>query len=452
LTSRFGDFSSGTFRSQLLRAFGAGISMRFLAVLASLFSSIALARTLGPETYGTYAFVLALVAFLALPVQMGLPTLITRETAKAATLKDWGLLRGIWSWSTRLILIGSALIVTVVMVGLIAFPSFMSPERHEAMLWGIWLVPLLALAAARDAALRGLKAIFLSGLPDQIMRPLVLAALVLGAGILANDGLSARTAMQLGLVAAMLSFLLGAVLLLLRRPQEVSHNGSSSVKQAEWLRAVIPFSLIVGLQMIRENTDILMLGYWHGDIDVGLYRIALSIRTLVVFGLMTLYLVAQPYIVSTFTAGDRRRLQRIVRVVATVSVFSSLVVTSVILLEGKFIIRLLYGNAFEEAYAPLTILAVGSVFHACFGMGGGVLSMTGNEKHVLWASVVSVLLNVFGNALLIPTYGAIGAASATAFSLTVGEVLKYVTARRRMGIDGSILAWLGAGRLGAFRK
>lgn len=452
MTLRLSDFFSGTFRNQLLRAFGSGISVRVLAVIASLLSSIALARTLGPETYGTYAFVLALVALLALPVQMGLPTLITRETAKAATLQDWGLLRGIWSWSTRLILIGSALIVAVVIVGLMAFPNIMSPERHEAVFWGVWLVPLLALAAAREAALRGLKAIFLSGLPDQIVRPLILATLVVAAGALANDALTARATMQLFLVAATFAFLLGVVLLLQKRPQQVSKSKPAVIKQAEWLKAVIPFSLIVGLQMIRENTDILMLGYWYGDSDVGLYRVALSISTLVIFGLMALYLVAQPYIVSTFTVGDRRQLQNIVRLIATVSVLSSLAVTSVIWLEGKFIIQLLYGNAFEEAHTPLAILAVGSVFHACFGMAGGVLSMTGNERHVLWASIISVALNVFGNALLIPTYGAVGAASATAFSLTVGEVLKYFTARRHLGIDGSIFAWLNAGQLGDIRK
>lgn len=449
---RFGDFSSGTFRNQLLRAFGAGISVRVLAVLASLLSSIALARTLGPETYGTYAFVLALVAFLALPVQMGLPTLITRETAKAATLQDWGLLRGMWSWSTRLILIGSALIVAVVIIGLMTFPNIMSPERHEAMLWGIWLVPLLALASAREAALRGLKAIFLSGLPDQILRPLVLAALVVVAGALANDTLSARVAFQLALVAATFAFLLGAVLLFRKQPQGVSINGSVGTKKADWLRAIIPFSLIFGLQMIRENTDILMLGYWHEDSDVGLYRVALSISTLVIFCLMALYLVAQPYIVSTFTVGDRQRLQKIVRLIATASVLSSLAVTSVIWLEGEFVIQLLYGHAFEEAHTPLVILAVGSIFHACFGMGGGVLSMTGNERDVLWTSTISIALNVIGNALLIPTYGTIGAATATAFSLTVGEILKYFMARRRLGIDGSIFAWLNAGQLGDIRK
>lgn len=441
---RLGGFSSGTLRGQLLRAFGVGVSMRVLAVLASLLSSVALARTLGPEAYGTYAFVLALVALLALPAQVGLPTLITRETAKAATLQDWGLLRGLWTWSGRFIVIASAFIIAAVVIGFVAFPDIISSERRAAFAWGIWLVPLLALAAAREAALRGLKAIFFSALPDQILRPLMLAALVVGVGILAKDAPSAKTAMQLNLVAAGLAFVIGAILLLRKQPREASGSGPVITRQAEWLGAIIPFSLIAGLQVIRDNTDILMLGYWYDDTDVGLYRIALSIRTLVVFGLMALYLVAQPYIVTAFTAGDRRTLQRIVSAVATLSLLSSVVVALVIWLEGRFIIQLLFGEAFVGAYMPLAILAIGSVFHAFFGLGGGVLSMTGHEKYVMWASVASVALNVFGNALLIPPYGAIGAASATAISLTVGEIIKYLAARRLVEIDGSTLSWLTA--------
>jgi O-antigen/teichoic acid export membrane protein len=383
---------------------------------------------------------------------MGLPTLITRETAKAVTLQDWKLLRGVWWWSSRLILIGSALVVTSVTIALAAFPSIISPERYAALLWGVWLIPLLALAAAREAALRGLKSIFLSGLPDQILRPLMLATFVMLAGTLATDALTVQTVMQLALAAAVLAFLLGILLLLRKRPQQMLRSGAVSLKQSQWLRAVIPLTLIVGLQVIRESTDILMLGFWYADADVGIYRIALSIRTVVVFGLVALFLGSQPYIVSAFTVGDRVHLQRIVRIVATLSLLSSLAVAAVIWLEGVAIIRLFYGSVYEAAYAPLAILTAGSVLHAAFGLGGGVLSMTGHEKHVLWASAISIALNVIGNGLLIPSYGALGAATATASSLAAGEVIKYVMARRLLGIDGSIFSWRSASQIGYVRR
>jgi len=69
-----------------------------------------------------------------------------------------------------------------------------------------------------------------------------------------------------------------------------------------------------------------------------------------------------------------------VRTVATLSFLSSLAVASVIWLEGEAILRLLFGSDFEGVYAPLAILAAGSVSHDLFGAGGGVLTMSGHEK------------------------------------------------------------------------
>lgn len=426
----------------VIRKIGSGVVVRVMAVAGGLASSVVLARMLGPEDYGTYAFVFAIVALFALPVQMGLPTLIVRETATAATLKDWALMRGIWNWSGKIICSASALIVILVSGALLLFPQILVEDRREALLWGVWMIPFMALAVAREAALRGLKAIFFSGLPDQVVRPVLLAVFVLVAGAVLNLRLSATVTMQLALVASMIAFLLGARLLFRARPPELAQEKAITTKPREWLKVIAPFSLIAGVQLIRENTDILMLGIWYGDADVGLYRIALSIGTLVVFGLVAINMVAQPYIVAAHATGDRQRLQTIAGGVAALSFAAALVIALVIWLEGERVISLLYGGAYADAYLPLAILAAGSLIHAFFGMAGGVLALTGNERTFLWVSIFAVVLNIAGNALLIPSFGNMGAAVATAGSLAIGEILKYACARRTLQIDASPLALL----------
>ena len=54
---------------------------------------IILARALGPEGYGTYAYVFALVAIMAIPAQFGLSNLVIRETARAHVKEQWGKMR-----------------------------------------------------------------------------------------------------------------------------------------------------------------------------------------------------------------------------------------------------------------------------------------------------------------------------------------------------------------------
>src|ERR1700741_2286174 len=53
-----------------------------------------LAKLLGPSDYGTYSFVVALVGFLTIPSEFGLPKLAIREIAFANARKEWGLMRG----------------------------------------------------------------------------------------------------------------------------------------------------------------------------------------------------------------------------------------------------------------------------------------------------------------------------------------------------------------------
>jgi len=83
------------------------LALKLLHAGLTLTVSVLLARFLGPVEYGIYAFAFAAVTLLAIPVQMGLPLLVVRETAAGRAREDPGLVNGIWRWSARIVLIGS---------------------------------------------------------------------------------------------------------------------------------------------------------------------------------------------------------------------------------------------------------------------------------------------------------------------------------------------------------
>ena len=60
----------------------------------------ALARGLGTAGYGVYSYVFSLVSLLAIPAQLGLPSLVVRETAKAYVHQQWALMKGLWRTSS----------------------------------------------------------------------------------------------------------------------------------------------------------------------------------------------------------------------------------------------------------------------------------------------------------------------------------------------------------------
>jgi O-antigen/teichoic acid export membrane protein len=67
------------------------------------------------------------------------------------------------------------------------------------------------------------------------------------------------------------------------------------------------------------------------------------------------------------------------------------------------------------------------------------MSMTGHERisaRILWQTA---LLNVLLNAVLIPLYGLVGAALASAVSLAIWNTMLYREVHRRLGINSTAL-------------
>lgn len=82
-------FQGNNLKSNLMRGGLASIAIKVFGLGFSLLTAVVLARVLGPEQYGIYSYVLAIVSILAIPAMFGLPSLIVRETAKAEVKQEW---------------------------------------------------------------------------------------------------------------------------------------------------------------------------------------------------------------------------------------------------------------------------------------------------------------------------------------------------------------------------
>ena len=72
-----------------------------------------------------------------------------------------------------------------------------------------------------------------------------------------------------------------------------------------------------------------------------------------------------------------------------------------------------------------------------FGSLGTILNMVGQERLSLVGVGIALGLNVLLNAILIPRFGANGAAVATGTSLIVRQTLLWYWLRRRLGLRSS---------------
>nr|MCU0943155.1 oligosaccharide flippase family protein [Hydrogenophaga sp.] len=94
---------------QLVKASMGSAGLRVAGMLFGFLSGVQLARGLGAQGYGVYGLAMSVIALMSVVTEFGLPQLLTREVAAAQVHHQWERVRGILVWSTRVVLLTSAL-------------------------------------------------------------------------------------------------------------------------------------------------------------------------------------------------------------------------------------------------------------------------------------------------------------------------------------------------------
>ncbi|MEV4636835.1 polysaccharide biosynthesis C-terminal domain-containing protein [Actinoplanes sp. NPDC049548] len=93
----------------------------------------------------------------------------------------------------------------------------------------------------------------------------------------------------------------------------------------------------------------------------------------------------------------------------------------------------LFGPEFAAGAGPMAVLAAAMLVNVGVGLVQTVLLMSGNSRGHLLATVAGLTLNVLACLVLIPAYGALGAAVAWSLGIVCENVLAAVLARRVLG-------------------
>lgn len=418
--------------TQHLRRGGVGVLITVAALAISLLQSIVLARILGPEGYGVYAFVFAVVSVMVIPIQFGIVNLLVRETARAHAHEDWPTMLGVWAWATRSVWGLSAFYCACGAIGAWWGAGRFSGEQLATFVLGVLLVPLIGLGNIRGAALRGLRAVVHGRLPAEIIRPGLFVALVGGAWLGLPVTLGPAQVMGLHGLAAALA--LAVAWVLLRRARPVMLNGSflPRIEHRAWLGSAIPLMMAAGLQLLNNNSDLLMLGWLGNATDVGIYNVVIKGAALVIFGLQVANMVFTPYFARLHAQGDYVRLRALARLAVRLTLVIALPVAAVFVFFAEDILRAVFGEAFTPGALPLAVLAAGQLVSAASGAQGALLTMTGHERDVAKAVAIGAVANVIMNAVLIPPFGMVGAAAASVVAMSIYSIILKRIADQRI--------------------
>lgn len=422
----------------LVRSVAGSGAVRIFGMAASFVAGVLLARGLGVEGYGYYSLALAVITIAAIPGEMGLPVLVTREVAAASAKDDNAKLLGMLRWADRTtIWLGGGVALLVGLAGAALYGQ-VSAELAGALILGAPVIPLIALAKTRGAALQGLNHVVRGQVPWSLLRPLLLALLV--GGLLATGTkLTAPAAMALNSVTAAMVLAVAFVWLRQRLPQARPAQLADSGKG--WLASAIPMGLMEGMRVLQIEVALLLVGMIAAPALVGLLRIA-SVTAMMAASAMSLILtIAMPILSRLFIEGDRNRLQNTTTAFAHAQFLGVAVVAVPILIFPTQLIEFAFSGEYAPAANALRILTLGQVANAAFGPNATVLVIANHERRATRAMAIGLGVTTVMVPVLCLGWGLTGAASGIVASLMCWNVITWRDAKRLVNIETSIISW-----------
>lgn len=199
----------------------------------------------------------------------------------------------------------------------------------------------------------------------------------------------------------------------------------------KWKRHTLPilylFVMILA-QTIFNSVDSTMLGLIHGDHEVGIYAAAHKINNIINQVVGSLLWVIMPRMSYYFAEKKYDEVNKLLRKVLGFNMFLGLPCAVGCYVIADDVIRVAAGEAFIEAAPVLQILMIGFVFSLVGGnfLGNAVLLPSKQEKYYMIVCCITAVVNVIGNYVFIPLYGARAAAGTTAAcSLTILILLLF---------------------------
>ncbi|MBZ8179099.1 flippase [Oscillatoria salina] len=415
--------------------FGIKVANAFLAYAISLL----LARILGAEGFGSYAYALAWVSLLLIPAVLGLEGVITREVAVYQTKSNWSLAHGLLRWANQVVLLSALILGILAAVVIWVLTPTSDSQTLFTFLIAIISLPFAALARLRQSAMQAIQRIVIGQVPEMLVRPILLIILLGGLSLL-GISLSTPWAMGMNTAATGIAFLVGAYLLDRYLPENIKHT-PAEYRPLLWLRSALPMLLIGSLYIVNNQTDTVMLGAMKDSEAVGIYTVANRGASLITFVLVAFNTSLAPTFASLYAQGDKRRLQRVVTKGCRMVLLAALPIAFALIAFGYWFL-LLFGAEFVQGQTALTILSFGQLANAATGSVALLLIMTGHERDTAIGISASALLNIILNAILIPQWGVEGAATATATSTFFWNIILVVFAQKRLQINSTVLGKL----------
>lgn len=394
-----------------------------LDVIAALVSSILVARLLGPERLGHYAYALALVNLTGVVASLGAPVATRKYMSEYLARGDCGLALAVLRATARF----QALVAFALVAGLLAWVGATGREAY--------LVP--AILSLVPSLLRGIATGALLATEDArwTVRASMIATLVHLLGVLSV------LALGLGVVGLTSALLVSRVVDLVVRwgyveRQVVRPTGARAELLEPSLRQrLIRFcwqatALLVLEVFVWNRCEILFLEHFSSIQNVAFFSIGFGAAQSV----LLVSRVAASAAGLTLMAESGREPTRVAGLAVEVAYFMALLSVPLAALTVGLavpLVELAYGARFAPAAVVLSILAAFIPFRAVFFAGQHLLIAKDDQRQLVHASVLGAVVDVALALVLIPAHGAAGAGVTKGLTIAATSAATWWAINRR---------------------
>jgi O-antigen/teichoic acid export membrane protein len=418
---------------------------RIIGMVANFAIQVLIVRYLSKSDYGAFAYALSVISLGSSLTVFGLEKTITRFVPIYQERGEYHKLFGTLILSVSTVFsIGFFLVLLVFgLRGWIAESFVSDPLSVQLLLLMIFLIPIQAL----DSLLIGMLAVFASP------RAIFFRRYILGAGlrllvvlllILLHRNVYF---LSLGYVAITAVGVIIYSVILIQNLLKQSFSKHFNVKRMKFPgREIFAFSfpLLTAnfVYLIRNQLVVVLLEYFRGTLDIAAFRAVQPVGDLNTVVLQSFAFLFMPMLARMFAKEDQKGIDDLYwqsAVWITVISFPIFLVTFSL---AQPLTVLLFGERYAQSGSMMAILAFGYYFNAALGFNADTLRVYGKLRYTVAIDFLAMLISVGLSLLLIPRYGALGAAIGTCGTLVLYNILNHLGLKFATKIDLFQLSYL----------